>query len=201
VPYEHLPEVNRATDDLGWLDQISPELRRVIDDTSTLKSSENQIAHLEGLVAKAQNLMLNLPEPFLRFMRDESLHAKVPTCTDCFLALSEDFIPIPGAEDYFLLRFMNDSQSCAMWYLCLGRERNPGVLASDYFLESEMFDAMEYEGVRREDVFPKAVLCANSFTEFLYRFWVENTIWYSLRERLPFTPVQEEYRNQITKRL
>jgi len=201
VPYESLPRVDRATDDLKWLDHVSPELRRVIDGTSTLDSSDNQIANLEVTVAKAQSLRLDLPQPFLRFMRDASLQAKVPTCTACFLALSEDFIPIVGAEGHYLLRFVNDSQSCFMWYLRLGREGNVGVVVSDYFLEPEIFDAMECEEVKREDLFQEALLCADTFTEFLYRFWVENTIWYSLHERLLLTPIQEEYRNQITQKL
>jgi len=201
VPYEALPRVGGATDDLGWLDQVSPELRRIVQGTSTLNSSDNQIANLESVVAKAQDLNLDLPHPFLRFMRDAGLQDKVPTCTACFLALSEDLIPVVGAEGHYLLRFVNDSQSCVMWYLCLGREGEAGVVASDYFLEPEIFEAMEYEGVKREDLFPNAFLCADTFTEFLYRFWVENTNWYSLRERLPLTPLQDEYRNQITIKL
>jgi hypothetical protein len=88
-----------------------------------------------------------------------------------------------------------------MWYLCLGPEGNIGVVASHYFFEPEIFEAMEYDGVKSEDIFRNAFVCAETFTEFLYRFWVENTIWYSLHKQLPLTSVQEEYRNQITKRL
>jgi len=201
IPYETLPQVGRATNDLGWLDQISPELRRVIHGTSTLNSSDNEIANLEGVVAEARSLRLDLPEPFRRFMRDASLQDKVPSCTACFLALSENLIPVVGAEGHYLLRFVNDSQSCVLWYLCLSWQGEAGVVASDYFLEPEIFEAMEYEGVNREDVFQRALLCADTFTEFLYRFWVENTIWYSLRERMQLNPLQDEYRNQITRRL
>jgi hypothetical protein len=60
---------------------------------------------------------------------------------------------------------------------------------------------MEYEGVKREDVFSETLWCAGTFTEFLYRFWVENTIWYSLNDGIPLTSIQEEYRSQIIKRL
>jgi hypothetical protein len=201
VPYEALPRLSRATDDLAWLDRISPELRRIIDGTSTLNSSDNQIANLEAIAAKAKSLALDLPQPFLRFMQSAELQDKVPTCTGCFLALSDELVPIPDAEGRFLLRFLNDSQSCVMWYLCLGHKRNAEVVASDYFFEPDIFDVMEYEGVKREDIFREAFVCADTFTEFLYRFWVENTIWYSLHERLPLTPMQEEYRNQITKKL
>ena len=201
IPYERLPRVERATDDFGWLDDVSQALREVIGGTSTLSSSDNQIGNLEVVVEKTQSLKLNLPQPFLRFIRDASLQAKVPTCTACFLALSEDFIPFAGAQGYYLLRFLNDSQSCVMWYLCLGRDGSAEVLASDYFLEPEIFEAMDYEEVKRDDVFRELSFCADTFTKFLYRFWVENTIWYSLRAGLPLTPVQKEYSSQITQRL
>jgi hypothetical protein len=197
VPYEYLPRLSRATDDLGWLDDVSPGF----DEAITLHSSDNDLGNLEGLVAEAKSLALALPEPFLRFIRTPDLQDKVPTCTACFLALSDHLVPIPAAEGYFLLRFLNDSQSCFMWYLCLGGKGEPGVVASGYFLEPDIFDVMEYEGVKREDIFREALTCAETFTEFLYRFWIENTIWYSLHKRLPLTPIQEEYRNQIVRKL
>src|SRR5690242_3318791 len=73
VPYEHLPRVNQATDGLEWLDFISPELRRIIRNTSTLNSSDNQIANIQEIVTKAKNLRLDLPKSFLSFMGNVSL--------------------------------------------------------------------------------------------------------------------------------
>ncbi len=201
VPYENLPQVERATDDLGWLEAVTPELRRVIDGCTTLNSSDNKLANLERIVSKAQNLSLTLPEPFLRFIGDAGLQSKVPTCTACFLELSDDFVPVPEAAGHFLLRFLNDSQSCIMWYLAISPKGTTSVVASGFFFEPEIFDVMEYEEVKREDAFREAFLCADTFTEFLYRFWVENSIWYSLHKGLPLTPFQEDYRNQITEKL
>jgi hypothetical protein len=201
VPHASLPRLGRASDDLKWLDFISPELRQIIDGTSTLNGDDNQIGNLENIVARAKKLRLNLPEPFLRFMGDACLQAKVSTCTGCFLALSEDFIPLLEAEGHFLLRFLNDSQSCVMWYLYLNPEGNAGVVASPCFFEPKLFEVMEYEDLKREELSREACLCADTFTEFLYRFWIENSIWYSLHGRLPLTPIQEEYRNQIIQKL
>lgn len=201
VPYEILPRVNRASDGLEWLDCISPELHQIILDTSTLNSSDNQIANIQEIVTKAKTLRLDLPRSFLSFMGNVSLQEKVPTCTACFLSLSEDFVPIPETDGHFLLRFLNDSQACVLWYLWLNPQGEVGVVASDYFLDPDIFEVMEYPEVKREELFNEALLCADGFVEFLYRFWVENTIWYSLQERLPLTPIQEEYRKQITKRL
>jgi hypothetical protein len=68
-------------------------------------------------------------------------------------------------------------------------------------LEAKLFDLMQYPDVKREDAFKEVVFCALTFTEFLYRFWVENTIWYSFYKRLALTPIQEEYRQRITTKL
>jgi hypothetical protein len=201
IPYEYLPRLNRATNDLAWLDDVSPQLRQVIDSTSTLDSSDNEIGSLESILAQARGLALPVPESFVRFLRTPELQEKVPTCTACFMALSDELVAVPAAPGSYLLRFLNDSQSCVMWYLRLGGTAEPEVLASDYFLEPDIFQAMEYENVRYEDAFHEALTCADTFVEFLYRFWIENTIWYSLQKRLSLTPRQEEYRNQITKKL
>jgi hypothetical protein len=43
--------------------------------------------------------------------------------------------------------------------------------------------------------------CARSFSEFLYRFWIENEIWYSITHdegRRPLTDLQRAYVNHYT---
>jgi hypothetical protein len=73
IPYKKLPQTGKATDDLRWLDNISPELHRLIDGTCRLNSADNQIANLENVVAKARGLGLVIPETFLRLMRSTEL--------------------------------------------------------------------------------------------------------------------------------
>lgn len=201
IPWGDLPKIEGVTDDLKWLDQVPSELRDAVEETSTLNSSDNDIGNLEDIVAQAQKLNLKLPESFLRFMRDADLQEKVPTCTACYLGLSEEIIPVVGSVDHFLLRFMNDSQNCVMWYLHFRRGEHVGVVASNYFIEPEIFELMEYEAIKREDVFRDALLCADTFTEFLYRFWIESSIWYSLHEGFQPSPLQEDYLKQITRKL
>ena len=200
VPYEYLPVVERATDDLAWLDQVSHQLRQVVG-SATLNNSNNEIAHLETITTKFQNLEIDFPAPFLRFMRDSQLQQKVPTCTDCFLSLSEEPVQLPYTPGEYLLRFLNDSQSCVMWYLLFKPGEETRVLASGVFLEPDIFKAMEYEDLKYLDAFKEVFFCASSFTEFLYRFWIENTLWFSMQHSLDLTLLQEEYRLRITRRL
>jgi hypothetical protein len=200
VPCEYLPQVVKAKDDLAWLDSNSDDLTRIISGRSSIRSGDNRLANLEAVVAKAQSLGFELPDPFLRFMRDPVLQDKVPSCTACFLELSDDFVPVPDSDGSFFMRFITDSQSCVMWYLWLQRNGKIVVVASYYYLEPDIFEAMEYEEGTYRDCFDRAVICAESFTEFLYRFWVENSIWYSLHKKLPFTALQEDYWSRIVKK-
>jgi hypothetical protein len=199
IPYEALPRIGHATEDLSWLDKVSPELRQVIGSFSTLNNSGNEIAHLDDVLKQVNEHKLVLPQSFERFMREPALQSKVPTSTDCFLALSDKIVPVLGMKGHYLLRFLNDSQSCVMWYLLLGQTENARVVASGSYFEPELFKIMEYEELQYRDVFREALLCADSFTEFLYRFWIENSIWFSSYKKLPLTPLQAEYQNQIKK--
>jgi hypothetical protein len=201
IPYENLPSIDMASDDLEWLDCVSLELRQVIDLTSTLNSDNNQIGNLEVLVEKASRLGLHIPNSFLKFFRNAELQCKVPTCTDCYLELSNEMIPVPKKEGHFLLRFMNDSQSCVLWYLCMGQNGESWVVASSYYFDPDIFEVMNYVDVKRDDIIGEALFCAETFTEFLYRFWIENTIWYSLHYELAFTPIQQKYQSQIQQKL
>jgi hypothetical protein len=201
VPYSYLPSMPQATDDLRWLDGVSAELRQLIETTSTLSSANNRIANLAAIIERAKHLRLKLPEPFVQFMRQPELQNKVPTCTACFLELSEDLIALGNLPGRVLLRFMNDSQGCVTWYLCLAPDAEPSVVASYYFFDKDIFDAMEYEDISYEGLASAAFVCADSFTEFLFRFWVENTIWCSLAKKVPMSALQEAYRRQITKKL
>lgn len=201
VPYESLPDVkSRATDDFAWLDSMPAALSNVIG-SSTLNNDCNEIDHLDTILEQANELGISLPQPFVDFMENASLHAKVPTCTDCHLALSDDFVHFPKMDRHYFLRFLNDSQSCVMWYLWLRPDGTTGVVANSCFLEPDIFEAMEYEDLKYEDVLREALLCADNFTEFLYRFWIENTLWFSLHKYLDLTPLQEEYRSQIHTKL
>jgi hypothetical protein len=201
IPTEYVPKLGLVDEKLDWLEAVSSELRDVIESTSTLDSSDNQIAHLDRIIQETKQAELQLPESFLRFMRSPHLQAKVPTCTDCFLALSEHLIPF--IDDQFVLRFLNDSQGCVMWYLLLKPQDEPKVLASYWFLERDIFEALndEEDPINYNNTLSRALICANSFPKFLYRFWIENTIWYSLHKNLKLTSLQQQYLSLITTKL
>lgn len=198
VPYELLPDVSDVSADFAWLDDFPDDFWGY----STLASDDNNIGHFDQVVDLAHDHHLTLPAEFVRFMSNHALQAKVPTCTACYLELSNALISLPWDEPSYAIRFMNDSQCCVLWYLILKRDMPAKVVASPYFFDREIFDAMndEEEPMDYRDVFANAFVCAQSFLEFIYRFWVENAIWFSQRDNRQLSRRESDYVRHITKK-
>lgn len=197
VPYEILPKIHNVGDDFSWLDDFSDGFF-----DCTLHTDENLISHLDGIQREIQLHQLDLPFEFIQFMSDSRLQAKVPTCTACYLELSDALVAFPWDEPLYALRFMNDSQGCIIWYLLMRPGGTAKVVASRYFFDPEIFEALKDDDEASEyaDIFTQAYVCADSFLEFIYRFWIENSIWYSLDDERPLTNRESEYICQITKK-
>ena len=61
-----------------------------------------------------------------------------------------------------------------------------------------MFDEMQYESaldvpMGYEEVLLDSCICADSFGEFIYRFCIENSLWFALRDNLPLAPDEQSY--------
>lgn len=197
VPYELLPNLQHVDADFSWL-QNAPD--RSFD--STLSRFRIDLAHMDRILQHAHTLQLQLPRAFVRFMRNSQLHRRVPTCTNCGLDLSDAIVDCPWEEPAYALRFLQDSQSCVMWYLLLRPRMDTAVVASHYFLEPDIFVEMEYEdeGMTYERAFANLYLCADTFQEFIYRFWIENSIWYSLQDGHPLSKREADYKQSISRK-
>lgn len=193
IPYANLPALPAISDDFAWL---PPPPR---DQSSTLKADAEKVANLPQLVRSASTLGLELPPGFVRFMADATLQATVPTCTDCFLELSESLIPVPGCGPACVVRFLSDSQACVMWYLLLHPQQPACVVASPYFLEPDLYEAMKSDddAPQHDDLIWHAAICADSFMEFMYRFWIENAIWFAGYQQRPLTAAEAAYHQQV----
>ena len=68
------------------------------------------------------------------------------------------------------------------------------------FAKAEWHD--EAPGDKLDDVITpfNLTICADSFEEFVYRFWLENSIWYALVEERKLTDTQEAYRRTAASR-
>jgi hypothetical protein len=134
----------------------------------------------------AAQIGVKLPSDFVRFMTSTELQSFVRSCTACYLDPGERAVETIGAIPGFLFHFLSDSQSCAHWYLHVIPSGQSVVLESDdlYGYRIENSDWMDNPACRLERIDVAGLdfrVCASSFSEFLFRFWIENEIWYGLK--------------------
>ena len=199
VEYQRLPALPPIRSPFDWLSELPKR-----DYSSNLDSDENQIDGFPSIAAELKALGFSIPDDFRVFITRPDIQAQIPTCTDCYLQLPDTVTPLPGWPESYAVRFMNDSQCCVMWYLLFQPNTPVRVLASYYFLEQDTFDAMEYESqvdepLRYEDVLDDACICAESFGEFIFRFCIENTMWFALYEELSLSPYELAYLHAAKK--
>jgi len=150
-------------------------------------------------LAARQNV--SLPPSFRRLMASPDLQSRVRSCTDCYLDPGQRIVETVGRLQGHLIHFLSDSQSCAHWYLHVLQTGESAVLEADdlYGYEIENADWIENPACRLERVNIEQLdfrFCAPSFSEFLFRFWIENEIWYALNwdtTRRPLTDLERAY--------
>lgn len=137
-----------------------------------------------------------LPVEFITFITRPDLYRRVPTCTACYLQLSQTAVHTPPhVFEGQLLRFMTDQQAVLMWYLLLRPDGQHCVVAG----EPEWYEQPKGELLEEQYSLANLIICAQSFEEFIYRFWLEHTIWYALSERADLTAIQQNYVETATR--
>jgi uncharacterized protein (TIGR02996 family) len=126
-------------------------------------------------IAALRSRGLRVPSAFERLMLSEELKARVPSCTDNFFISGEDAEEHPLPDGATFLTFYSDSQSCVIWGLRLAEaDHYAPVLAG----APQPPDRDPPKG-RPSFVFPTLSFCAPSLEAFLYRWWLENSIWFA----------------------
>jgi hypothetical protein len=191
-PYETLPPLDERQfrGEFQWLGTLDPRVEREIGPHRAEDPGRGRLsARLEALVAEAARLGLALPAAFLRLLGSAALHDRIPSCTACYFELPERITPSPFGDGGWLIRFLNDQQGVLFWYLYLDARGGHGVVVSPMLLD-ELAAVTNGSGPPAEAVW----FCAPSFEAFVYRFWLENTLWFALTDDLgPLTPTQREY--------
>lgn len=186
------------TGQLQWLAPLHPEIDAEMQgyrfaDEEQAEPSSQWVDNLKSLVASTKHFGLSLPESFFRLMSSPALRARIPSCTDCHFTLSR-LAPCPGdREKGYVLRFLHDQQDCLIWHLYLSPEGKECVLASGTYLDSVHSDPQGFEQITEQEAIAQTWVCAPSFEAFLYRFWIENVIWFNLHKHKPMTEEQRQY--------
>src|SRR5204862_5037377 len=88
-----------------------------------------------------------------------------------------------------LLRFLNDQQCCLPWYLHLLPDgRHTVVCAWPEFDDGADGSSLEAIATPRDPV-----ICAPSFEDFVYRFLLENTLWFAVEEGRTLSDEERAY--------
>jgi hypothetical protein len=198
-PYESIPPIPETafTGTLDWLSPLDEDIDQEMQNYRHPEEEDFWTERLNQLLASAQQLGLSLPEPFVRLMASQELQNRVPSCTACYYDLSESIVPCPGSKDGYVIRFLNDQQFVQLWYLYLTSQGDHCVLVTHPrfhdLAESPAYAEPFQSEEERQEVLRGVYVCAPSFEAFLYRFWLENTIWYNLKMRKPLTQEQQRY--------
>jgi uncharacterized protein (TIGR02996 family) len=149
-----------------------------------------------------------VPGEFERFLSDQDLPARIKSCTDNYFqdpprSKAADSTPSAEWEDGLFVSFYADSQYCVLWGILLPREpgRYAPILAGppEALFPSDSSDA---EGPEAYDP-GKPVLAASQFEQFIFRWWIENEIWYATvwdETRRRLTPTEQAYLDHLNHR-
>ncbi len=172
-PYAGLPPIERTLDDdLRWL-RSEPVVPRALGHAEPGDPRPERVATAVELTALLGNRTVDLPRAFRTFISDEEPRTRVRSCTDSYLDLAEFRVDVAGGGS--LIHFLSDQQWVLHWLLYVDPEGSEAVVVTE---SAFGFDA---EGERFDDWDPVEggmSVCAESFSEFLYRFWIENEIWF-----------------------
>jgi hypothetical protein len=173
--YAALPPLEAALQgDFRWLGALEENLEDAMSVHRRPEAQTRVEANLDRLLVHAGQLGLKLPAPFVRFMGSPALQQRVPSCTACYFDLPERIVQSPAGDGGYLIRFLNDQQDVLFWFLYLNPKGEHCVVASWIKFDDEPLPA-EVVAVAKRDTF----FCGPSFEEFLYRFWLENEIWFA----------------------
>jgi uncharacterized protein (TIGR02996 family) len=148
-----------------------------------------------------------VPGEFERFLSDKDLPARIKSCTDNYFERPPDptaghSAPSAEWEDGLFVTFYADSQYCVLWGILLPREpgRYAPILAGppDTLFPGIWNDTEEDEPHDRG----KPVLAASQIEQFLFRWWIENEIWFATvwREgKRQLTPLEQAYIDHLNR--
>ncbi len=140
----------------------------------------------DKLAAIEEQVHMELPRAFMTYLSLGGLENRLRSCTACYFQLFEKVVKVKGAYPGYLIHFLSDQQWCLHWYLYVGLSGQHFVVVTPYAY-GHVFDPAELG--EDEEPLPDEVdltdedepiwFCAPSFKEFIYRYWMENEIWFN----------------------
>jgi len=193
--YEELPPIQTTLDDdFRWL-KSEPVKQRAMAESGYADGSKPDLGKLPEIIAQ---LDVKPPQSFITFMGAVDLHKRLRSCTDCYFDVADHASKTKTGS---LIHFMSDSQWTVHWYVHVGQSGEHYVAASlnafgfasvDKDADNDRIYQHDEIDLEREEIW----YCSPTFKEFIYRFWLENEIWYALVwDKRPLTELQLAYVN------
>lgn len=189
VPLDAMPPVGRTFDGtLHWLRDSRSHDRSLQRGPDDYPERDADAAGLQALVPGWP-----LPPAFRLFIEDPGPRRHIRSASACYLDLAHFSVRV--SDGGMLIHFLSDQQSALHWLLYVGPDGSEAVVVSP---ESLGFDDGETEPLRLVDLKdpPDSLsVCSDSFEEFLYRFWIENELFFGLAvDKMPLKALPGELR-------
>jgi hypothetical protein len=202
--YASLPALDQTLfrGTLQWLTPLEPRLRDIMHNFwPTSEDRQQVLAGMHYLVSLAQQMNLKLPAAFTRLIGTPNLQECVPSCTACYFDLPKHIVQSPFGDGGYFIRFLNDQQWVLLWHLYIAPNGDHCVVVSSTAFDDPYFGqrfTASGEQWTSDIIRERTYFCAPSFEEFLYRFWIENHIWFALNKGYVLTEEQHCYLRQLT---
>ena len=175
--YDSLPPVPPVSESLDWLEPLDAATDARMAIHRNPAEARGKVKNLQDIVTQSQ---LTLPKSFVTLMESPELQDRIPSCTACYFSLSDTVLPCPASDSGYIVRFYNDQQDVLRWYLYLTPGGDQYVLVTPIAIDKLAADTLSDED--RLSVRRNTWVCAHSFTEFIYRWYIENSIWFKVSE-------------------
>jgi hypothetical protein len=186
--YDSLPPLDESVlqGDFRWLTPPTAATEKQMQPHQPRQSAQ-QVAMLAQLQQLEQALVL--PPAFRLFMSRTDWQDAMPSCTANYFLLPDEPVTNPFGGKSHWVNFFNDQQEVLQWYLYLAPTGEHSVMVTAFDLARDQ-ELLRYDPARyRAQVW----FCAPSFEAFLYRYWLENTIWFGLDEGSTLSAAQQSY--------
>jgi hypothetical protein len=166
--YDQIPPVPAYLTSWDWL-RASP----VHPDSTLGRAQQQAVRDLTPQALAELPIPQAWPADFAGFVTDSGLRAHLRSATWCHFDLGHHLQPVLGGH---LLHLISDSQWVMHWLLYLGHGGASAVVATRRPIgfdpgEDEEEAYWGHEG-------SEYIRCAGSFREFIWRWWMDNEIFY-----------------------
>ena len=172
------PDVGRPDESLSWLETQPEHARWNVFDSDAMPQRRVTTAALAELAPSH----IALPRALTEFAAHPELQRRVRSATGCYLDLGTSWCGPPTTVRIFFT-LCPTSNGFEHWLVYLDEDGNESVVTTSEPVGFVLPDDDEWEPLPPE-VIPldgsfDLQVCADSVAEFLFRFWVENELYFT----------------------